>query len=81
MAATDKMITKWGLMARQIDFHYILCVLKTGKSGRKRYHGILCKDFQEMHDKYHENKDMECEVIRVGHDGSLERHMNLQNLL
>jgi len=81
MAATDKMVTKWALLARQIDFHYILCVLKTGTTGKKRYRGILCKDFQEMHDKFHENSDKECEVIRVDHDGSVERNLDLHNLL
>lgn len=81
MAATDKKVQKWALMARQIDYHYILCVLKVGISGRKRYHGILCKDFQEMHEKAHINSGNECEVIRVDHDGSVERHLNLQNLI
>lgn len=81
MAATDKRVQKWALMARQIDFHYILCVLKVGSTGRKRYHGILCKDFNELHDKFHENSDKESEVIRVNHDGTVDRYMDFHNLL
>ena len=81
MAATDKQVKKWAAMARQIDFHYILTVLKPGRSGRKRYHATLCKDFDELHVKYHENKDFQTEIIRVDHDGSVERNLELHNIL
>jgi len=46
---------------------------------------VYCKDFQIMHDTYHQNHekvDKEFrQIIRVYHDGSADENLKLENLL
>lgn len=78
MGATDKRVKEWAKIARENDNHYMIIVFNDATID---YTPIMCKDFQDMHDQYHKNVNDISEVIRVDHDGSVERDLKLQNLL
>ena len=77
MRAPDEQIQGWAIQARKKDFHYILSIFIEGTG----FYPIYCPTFNDMHDLYHINVDKDPEIIRVDHDGSVERHLAIKNLL
>jgi hypothetical protein len=82
--APHRDIDDWIFKAHQGDYDYIIVAGLRNRPDSVNY-PIYCKDFQSMHDSYHEyHKELGAvvrQIIRINHDGTAEENLQLHNLL